>query len=265
MTDTLVGIVRQTQSKYYGKYRATVADNQDPNKTGRLKLKVPSVLAETETDWALPCFPYGGVTDVGIYLIPDVGAEVWAEFEEGDLSHPVWVGSFWSSGGTDLGKPEVKTFKTTGGHLLQFDETEDAPKTILRHPKGAEVLIDEKGGITLTDASGGVVQLDAENSKLVARDANRNTVTMSSSGVVVEDGSGNKIEMASSGVTVKGQRVVVDATQVSLGGSAGEPVIKGQSFLTAYLTHTHPTGVGPSGPPIPTGEPTSLSTKVMTG
>jgi hypothetical protein len=50
-----------------------------------------------------------------------------------------------------------------------------------------------------------------------------------------------------------------------LAGQGGEPVIKGTSFLSAYGTHTHPSSMGPTGPPVLTSEAYALSTKVMTG
>jgi hypothetical protein len=58
--------------------------------------------------------------------------------------------------------------------------------------------------------------------------------------------------------------VTVEGALVTLGGQGGEPVIKGTSFLTLFATHVHPTAMGPSGPPVPQGEMSSLSTKVMT-
>jgi len=81
---------------------------------------------------------------------------------------------------------------------------------------------------------------------------------------VVIDKNGNKVEMAAAGVTVSGQKVVVKGTTVMLAGEGGEPIIKGQSFLTLFATHVHPTAMGPSGPPIPQGEMSSLSSKVLT-
>jgi hypothetical protein len=87
---------------------------------------------------------------------------------------------------------------------------------------------------------------------------------MEASGTTLEDSNGNKIEMAASGVTVTGQQVVVKGTQVMLAGQGGEPIIKGQSFLTLFATHVHPSAMGPTGPPIPQGEMSSLSTKVLT-
>ena len=62
----------------------------------------------------------------------------------------------------------------------------------------------------------------------------------------------------------KGQKIVVQGSQVMLGGEGGEPVIKGQSFLSLFMTHIHPTGAGPSGPPVPQGEMSTLSMKVTT-
>ena len=65
-------------------------------------MKVPSVLGDqVVTGWATPCVPYGGQPGQGLFAMPDQGAGVWVEFEEGDLEFPIWVGTFWSKpGGT---------------------------------------------------------------------------------------------------------------------------------------------------------------------
>ncbi len=57
MEELLLQLARQYQNKYYGKYRGFVADNDDPQQLGRLRVIVPSVLGEAETGWALPSFP----------------------------------------------------------------------------------------------------------------------------------------------------------------------------------------------------------------
>lgn len=38
------------------------------------------------------CFPYGGNDDTGMFLIPEEGASVWAEFEGGVVQYPIWIG-----------------------------------------------------------------------------------------------------------------------------------------------------------------------------
>jgi len=64
---------------------------------GRIKAKVPSVLSDDETGWATPCSPYAG-NGVGFFFIPPTNANVWIEFEEGKLDHPIWSGCFWGEG-----------------------------------------------------------------------------------------------------------------------------------------------------------------------
>ena len=95
MEETLLQLVRELNQRRYGKFRGVVSDNRDPEKRGRLKLRVPSVLDQEETDWALPCLPYGGGTGYGLFLVPPPGAQVWVEFEEGDLHRPLWTGTCW--------------------------------------------------------------------------------------------------------------------------------------------------------------------------
>src|SRR5215475_3507746 len=122
----------QLTSRFFGKYRGLVTDNRDPRSLGRLKARVPEVLGDVETGWALPAAPYSG-DGVGVYTVPAVEAGVWIEFEAGDVSRPIWTGCWW---GTDqLPKDETgaattpvrKIIRTEQGLLLCFD---DGGKTI---------------------------------------------------------------------------------------------------------------------------------------
>jgi uncharacterized protein involved in type VI secretion and phage assembly len=270
MDELLRELTRQVQNKYYGKYRGFVSDNSDPDQVGRLRVTVPSVLGDTVTGWALPCLPFGGLADQGLFIIPEVGAQVWVEFEEGELSHPIWAGTFWQASGDAPSEgavtpPTTRVLKTPSGHLLQFDDASGAERYRLHHPAGSEMTIDSQGTIALTDANGATVTLDVSGNRVIVQDANGNSVTMSTTGTTVQDSNGNAIEMGPSGVKITASATVtVEGSLVTLGGQGGEPVIKGASFLTLFATHMHPTAMGPSGPPIPQGEMSSLSTKVMT-
>ena len=42
----------------------------------------------------MPCVPIAGKQE-GMYMVPQVGAGVWIEFEQGDPDYPIWVGGFW--------------------------------------------------------------------------------------------------------------------------------------------------------------------------
>ncbi len=96
------------KDKWYGKYRAFVRDNNDPERLGRCRLEVPAVLGvgkDNWSDWAWPCFLYGGNDDTGMFLIPEEAASVWAEFEGGDPQYPIWSG-VWLAGSNPGEQPQ---------------------------------------------------------------------------------------------------------------------------------------------------------------
>ena len=49
MLTRLVSLFQEkVENRYYGKYRAVVTNNEDPEMRGRLMVNVPSLLGETE-------------------------------------------------------------------------------------------------------------------------------------------------------------------------------------------------------------------------
>jgi hypothetical protein len=76
-------------TRFYGVYRGVVYQNSDPQGKGRLRLKIPQVLADQVTDWAWPVETPGVETQT-----PLPGQGVWVMFEGGDLSYPIWIGQF---------------------------------------------------------------------------------------------------------------------------------------------------------------------------
>ena len=83
----------ETMNPLFGKYRGKVEDDIDPLGMGRLRVSVPALAGGGHSSWALPCVPYAG-RDVGFYALPPIGANVWVEFEGGDLNYPIWSGCF---------------------------------------------------------------------------------------------------------------------------------------------------------------------------
>lgn len=261
-------IAQQLQNRYYGKYRGFVADNRDPEQRGRLKVRVPSVLGEQDTGWALPCLPFGGLTNQGMFMVPEVDSQVWVEFEEGNVDHPIWVGVFWQQSGdvpeeAALEEPTTRLIRTPSGHVLQFDDQSGEERFRLAHPAGTELTIDSQGTVVLTDAAGATLTLDSAASTVTLEDSNGNSLTMSSTGTVIEDANGNKVEMAAAGLTLKGTAITLEGQQVNLGGQGGEPLLKAQTFMGLYASHTHVcTAPGsPSGPPLPPLTPAAMTVK----
>jgi hypothetical protein len=269
MEEIVEQLARDAQRRYYGKYRAFVADTSDPNQSGRLRLMIPSVLGDAQSDWAEPVLPFGGTQDVGLLAIPEPNALVWAEFVEGDVSHPLWTGAAFvptSNGSGKLGDPEIRGIRAPSGQLIVLDDSSNSSQLRIEHPSGATVTIDDQGTIQLSAADGTAVTLDAQASEIRAQDANGNSLTTGASGITIQDQSGNMVQLGASGITLQAESVTIQAGQVALGGAVGESLILGEMFLTGYLAHTHlivaPVTGTPTGPPIPTTEPASLSPQV---
>ena len=267
MEETLIRLARAIDQKRYGKYRGFVTNNSDPEKRGRIKLHIPGVMEDQETDWALPCLPFGGLAEQGFVTIPEIDAQVWVEFEEGDPQRPIWSGTFWQDDvnvPTEAAKdePTTRLLKTPSGHMLQFDDEDSKEKIHIHHKSNSNITFDEKGSLAISDSSEAIVSLDAENNEITIKDANGNTLKMTSSGINMEDANGNKLEMGASGITLEAQNIILKGS-VKLGGEAGEAVIKADTFLNAYAAHTHPTSAGPSGPPVMTAEMSSKAVKVV--
>lgn len=75
---------------FYGKYRGWVVDVDDPEQAGRLRLRIPEILGDYTSEWAVPSWPPGTTPEQ--HHLPEVGAEVWVDFEAGDVNRPIWDG-----------------------------------------------------------------------------------------------------------------------------------------------------------------------------
>lgn len=145
------------RSHYFGKYRGTVTDNEDPTKRGRIKVSVPSVLKGLEL-WAMPCVPYAG-PNVGFYCIPAVGTGVWIEYEAGDPSYPVWTGCFW--GDNELPDPDGPSIKIWKTEKLTVRIDDEGDELVISTTSGSKITFSsevktESGGATHTVGSSGV-------------------------------------------------------------------------------------------------------------
>jgi uncharacterized protein involved in type VI secretion and phage assembly len=237
-------LAERVEQRYYGKYRGFVVDNKDPAQLGRLRLRVPSVLGnDVVTGWASACVPFGGAADQGFLFIPDPGAGVWVEFEEGDLEFPIWVGTFWSKpdAGTELPNPN-------GPDGAELSQPQDPPTCkIIKTAKGHTVQLEDA---------------DGKESVLVCNATGELLLVMDTDGVRITDGKrGNKLVMDSSGITVNGPNgntLVVGTSGIEIGGGAQEQLVLGttlssnvQTLITSLNTHTHVGNLGaPTSPPV---------------
>jgi uncharacterized protein involved in type VI secretion and phage assembly len=273
MESAVKSLITQSQEKHYGKYRGEVIDNEDPEKRARVRLYVPTILgSEVESHWAEPCLPFGGLADQGLFMVPEIGAELWVEFEAGNINHPIWTGTTWKKEGDAPEEaaersPHMRQLKTPSGQILSFDDTEGEEQIRLFHPSHAELLIDPNGMVQLTDGAGATLVMNAgDNPSIEITDTNGNSLLTNTSGTTVTDSNGNQIVMEGGGIKITSSaNITIEGSMVNVGGVGGEPLIKGQSFLSLFATHMHTcaTPGSPTSPPIPQGEMSTLSVTSM--
>lgn len=148
--------------EFHGKYRGIVTDIQDPLMQGRIKAKVPEVFGDNESGWALPCLAFGG-SQMGLFVLPDVGAGVWIEFEHGDPSFPIWVGSWFGSKAdmpSQLMSPPYKKtmIMTKAGHSITFDDSQGAGGITLLTAGGQKIALTSQG-IEIDNGNGATIKL----------------------------------------------------------------------------------------------------------
>ena len=149
------------ETRYYGKYRATVLDNQDPLVQARLMLQVQDVLGDVPSTWALPCLPAVG-KQMGVFVLPAMGSTVWAEFEQGNPDYPIWVGGFWGSAAevpplAVAAPPGMQNIllQTTGQNSLWITDL-PGPTGGIVLKGGASTLIVNDSGIFLTNGTASI-------------------------------------------------------------------------------------------------------------
>lgn len=234
MIDELMArLIEKVENRYYGKYRAFVVDNADPEDRGRLRLKVPSVLnEEVLSGWALPCVPYGGAANQGFFFIPEVDAGVWVEFEAGNLDFPVWVGTYWSKPGgeSEVPKPNEATgaeegsvqnpptrkiIKTLKGHTIQLEDADDQEMILMVmmvKDKDPNVVVLDADGIKITDTNGNVVTM---GDKLISiTDKKENLIEMTDSAFNITSKVDFTLDATGKDVTITGKAVTITGSTI---------------------------------------------------
>ncbi len=149
---------RRAAVRFFGIYRGTVTNNLDPEQRGRVLVLCPDVSGEATT-WAMPCVPLAG-PQMGVFVVPPVGAGVWLQFEAGSPDSPVWMGGFWADAAQ---VPALAAAALAGsGIVLQSlgqnalvlsDAAGPTGGILLKSPGGASIAVND-AGITLENGKG---------------------------------------------------------------------------------------------------------------
>lgn len=219
---------------------AVVTDTNDPEDLGRIKVKYPWMPAteqgEFESHWVRLTLPGAGAAQKGLYLVPEVNDEVLVAFEHGDFRRGYVLGGLYSTADKPpLPKREVvkngatpqKLFRSTKGHVLAFNDSDDKPGVdLITATKKLKVhLDDKKGDITvLAEQSGTTVTVTADGDV---------KITSKSGGIVIEamkditmKAKGNIKLEAVQDVEIKGLNATMKGTTSATVEAATNAVVK---------------------------------------
>jgi uncharacterized protein involved in type VI secretion and phage assembly len=149
--------------KFYGKYRGTVVNNVDPLQMGRVQVLVPDVSGVIPSTWAMPCVPVTG-SQMGMWVVPQIGTGVWVEYEQGDFDRPIWSGCWWGSAADPpalalAAPPTVPTIvlQTAAQNTLMLSDLPGpAGGILLKTASGALISVSDVG-ITISNGKGATI------------------------------------------------------------------------------------------------------------
>jgi phage protein D len=207
-----------------------VTNNNDPENLSRVRVKLPTLTEEHESNWAR-VVSIGSGPNRGFDCLPEINDEVLVGFEHGDIHRPYVIGNVWNgkdrspdhiNDSLQEGKVRLRTFKTRTGHSLQFVEEDkgSSKKGIyLDTVYGHHIYCnDTEQWIEIKTKNGHQVHLDDKNKKITIKTQGGHTyelndtsrsITMSSTGSI-------KISAATS--------IEIDAAKIALKSTANTDI-----------------------------------------
>lgn len=219
--DILAGLLAPPGQRdlFYGVTVGLVTNNQDPDKLGRVKVKLPWLSEEHESHWARVLTPMAG-PQRGLYFLPEVDDEVLVAFEHGRVEFPYVLGALWNGKdkppeSNDDGKNNRRTLKSRSGHMILLDDTEGDESIVIVDKTGkngivisskedvmtigceGDIVIESKGKVSIKSSSGDV-SIEGQNLTLQAQQnceikANGNCNVQANAGMALKCAAGVKV------------------------------------------------------------------------
>jgi len=232
---------QSTDKRYYGVVEGIVMEVMDPEKEGRIKIRIPRFDEETIFEYC-PVRQFYAGNGYGAFFVPEAGDHVLVAFVQGDMRLPIVLGGLYS----EKDKPpsdrqkdkDQKMIRTKAGHELLFDDSEQERRIRITTAAKHVLDLDDKDKKALIKTTGG--------HQLVLDDA-AGTITVKTSG-----GQSMVLDGHSGTVTITGATIVLEGSTVKVGGQAAAmtPMLA-EMFLPLFSAHIHMLGQIPTTPPVP--------------
>lgn len=148
----------------YGVVIGIVSDCDDPQKQGRVKLKLPWLSGEYASDWARVIAPGAG-KQRGIAFVPEVNDEVLVAFEQGDVRSPYVLGGIWSGA---FPPPDSGDLVDGGAVAHRVLQSRNGHRIVLSDGDGDEgVIVSSSDGqhtVTISTSNPGTIEIKTSGS-----------------------------------------------------------------------------------------------------
>lgn len=269
-----------------GPWPGTVVSTEDPDKLGRIRVRVPQVYGNPTEDEFIPdeqlpwARPSMSVHDFHADFLPGDG--IWVTFWGGSSRRPVWHGQFLAPGDAPAEftssyspTPKTRILRTNGGQIIEMRwvEGEEQIRLVGRNGdiislvegskvQGPKIDIITVGTINVRAATGiNVTQTGAQPIAQTGQGAFNLTHIVAASVwqfLALTLTALTTVALTATGaLTLTGATVtLVSGAAILLGSTGGtKKAVVLEDFLIKYDGHGHPHGVGPG----TTGVPTLLS------
>lgn len=127
------------ETRRFGKHRGIVREVGADDRLGYLRAEVPDVYGEQLSPWAKPAVPLAG-DGHGWAMMPAEEDGVWIEFEQGDISSPIWTGFWWARDEMpDGAAPATRVLASPAGHRIVLDD--DGGEIRIEHADGPSISL----------------------------------------------------------------------------------------------------------------------------
>lgn len=231
---------------YETSWLGEVVDIDDPNKNGRIKVRVYGkfdLISTPDIPWAHPAnnSTGGSSSGGGFFSVPKLGSIVSVKFDNGNLYHPEY---FFHQKISEEVKAEIEN-SYDNAHIIVYDTvTSGSIKIFFTEAKG--LMLDyQQTQINIKNDKSVLIQTSSGDSKVE----------------ILDDGTMNITQKKDINITAN--KVIIDhSSTIELGKGATEKVILGDKFMTLFNSHTHIGNLGaPTSPPMKPMTPGELSQK----
>jgi len=231
---TTSGAQRNGRPKISGVVPALVTNIQDPEKLGRVKVKMPWLDEAFESTWARPVLPGAGAGR-GMVVLPEVNDEVLVAFGQDDFQNPYILGGLYNGkdkpdkpwadhidGGA--GKIKRRAWASRKGMCVEFFDTDGQEKVQVTSNSGAQriTLLQTTKGIEIV--SEGPIEITAKQGVNVT--AKQDVKVTTGTGNVEIKGMNVKVE-ATTNLELKGAQVKLTGQATTEVSSSGVTTVRG--------------------------------------